>query len=191
MTRWASQRGGTVAELHCGNVTAHSLPSQLSPTVFQPTPSLLCLPGTSDKFFSILASADATVPPVLHSIFALFRLSFSSPATHFPLFLYPRTSYLPCVLPSLPSSPSSPLWMPPFLPYCARSLTSFPRPFHPMLLITRSFSYSVIPLSQDEFFSFLASVDASAIRIVSLPEGYVAFPRVPLLRVEGPLLVRV
>ena len=44
---------------------------------------------------------------------------------------------------------------------------------------------------QDEFFSFLASVDASAIRIVSLPEGYVAFPRVPLLRVEGPLLVSV
>lgn len=42
---------------------------------------------------------------------------------------------------------------------------------------------------QEEFFAFLASVDTSSIRIISLPEGYVAFPRVPLLRVEGPLLV--
>ncbi|CAI7877260.1 unnamed protein product [Closterium sp. NIES-53] len=45
------------------------------------------------------------------------------------------------------------------------------------------------PSCEDAFFDYLLTLDCSTIRIMALPEGYVAFPRVPLMRVEGPLLV--
>lgn len=49
-------------------------------------------------------------------------------------------------------------------------------------------SFLVCPL-QEEFFQYLATLDCSAVRIFSIPEGSVCFPRVPMMRIEGPLLV--
>ncbi|BFI36837.1 hypothetical protein MARPO_0010s0215 [Marchantia polymorpha] len=45
------------------------------------------------------------------------------------------------------------------------------------------------PVCEDGFFSFLKAVDCSEVDIHAIAEGSVCFPRVPLLRVEGPLLV--
>lgn len=45
------------------------------------------------------------------------------------------------------------------------------------------------PLCEDAFYAYLLTLDCSSIRVMSLPEGYVAFPRVPIIRVEGPLLM--
>ena len=39
------------------------------------------------------------------------------------------------------------------------------------------------------FFDHLAKLDCSQLRILSQLEGNIVFPRVPLIRVEGPLLV--
>lgn len=44
------------------------------------------------------------------------------------------------------------------------------------------------PTCEEEFFQYLASLDCSAVRIFSVPEGSVCFPRVPMMRIEGPLL---
>ncbi|CAK9238613.1 unnamed protein product [Sphagnum troendelagicum] len=53
-----------------------------------------------------------------------------------------------------------------------------------------SFLRTVLPPTCEEgFFSYLASVDCSDVEILAMPEGSVVFPRVPLIRVEGPLLV--
>jgi nicotinate phosphoribosyltransferase len=43
--------------------------------------------------------------------------------------------------------------------------------------------------AEPAFWEWLASVDASELTVHALPEGTPAFPRVPLLRVEGPLAV--
>jgi len=40
---------------------------------------------------------------------------------------------------------------------------------------------------EDEFFEYLLKIDASDIRVYAQKEGSVVFPRVPLLRLEGPL----
>ncbi|CAG0894964.1 unnamed protein product [Cyprideis torosa] len=42
---------------------------------------------------------------------------------------------------------------------------------------------------EEEFFKFLRNVNAKDIKLYAVPEGYVVFPRVPLIRVEGPLIV--
>jgi len=44
-----------------------------------------------------------------------------------------------------------------------------------------------MPGCDPEFFTWLASVNCANVKIYALPEGSVCFPRVPLLRVEGPL----
>lgn len=46
---------------------------------------------------------------------------------------------------------------------------------------------TVMPQCRAEFFDWLASLDTSAITVHAVPEGTLVFPRIPLLRVEGPL----
>ncbi|XP_033104211.1 nicotinate phosphoribosyltransferase-like [Anneissia japonica] len=49
---------------------------------------------------------------------------------------------------------------------------------------------SVLPsTTEPEFFEYLQNLDASKITLYAIPEGTVVFPRIPLLRVEGPLPV--
>ncbi|XP_044309168.1 nicotinate phosphoribosyltransferase [Varanus komodoensis] len=49
---------------------------------------------------------------------------------------------------------------------------------------------SVLPVKTEEaFFEYLLTVDASEVSLSSAPEGSVVFSRVPLLQVKGPLLV--
>eukprot|EP00250_Pteridium_aquilinum_P014671 c22133_g1_i1 orf=378-2051(-) len=45
------------------------------------------------------------------------------------------------------------------------------------------------PTCEDAFFDYLQSVDCSNVEIYAIPEGSVVFPRIPLMRVEGPLLI--
>lgn len=40
-----------------------------------------------------------------------------------------------------------------------------------------------------EFFKWLSIIDCSKVKIYAIPEGTLVFPRVPLLRVEGPLAI--
>ena len=46
-----------------------------------------------------------------------------------------------------------------------------------------------LPDCEPEFYEWLQSVDCSEVTLHSLQEGTVAFPRIPLIRVEGPLAV--
>lgn len=48
----------------------------------------------------------------------------------------------------------------------------------------------ILPKStEDEFFQFLKGITASEIYFYAIPEGTVVFPKEPLIRVEGPLVV--
>jgi hypothetical protein len=46
-----------------------------------------------------------------------------------------------------------------------------------------------MPQSEKGFFDWLKSVDCSRMKIYSLKEGTIAYPRVPLMRVQGPIAV--
>lgn len=45
------------------------------------------------------------------------------------------------------------------------------------------------PCVEEEFYEFLRSVTADQVTLYAIQEGSVVFPRVPLLRVEGPLII--
>jgi len=46
-----------------------------------------------------------------------------------------------------------------------------------------------MPQVEDSFFAWLKSVDCSSMKIYALKEGTIAYPRVPLMRVQGPIAV--
>lgn len=48
---------------------------------------------------------------------------------------------------------------------------------------------TLLPHAEEEFFLWLSSVDGSGIKIYAPAEGSLVFPRVPLLRIEGPLAI--
>jgi nicotinate phosphoribosyltransferase len=48
---------------------------------------------------------------------------------------------------------------------------------------------TVMPRCRPEFFDWLTSLDASRVKVYAVREGTLVFPRIPLLRVEGPLAV--
>ncbi|KAL6044059.1 Nicotinate phosphoribosyltransferase [Balamuthia mandrillaris] len=45
------------------------------------------------------------------------------------------------------------------------------------------------PGCDPEFYDWLATVDSSKVRVVALKEGSLVFPRIPMIRVEGPLAI--
>ncbi|ELR24759.1 nicotinate phosphoribosyltransferase [Acanthamoeba castellanii str. Neff] len=47
----------------------------------------------------------------------------------------------------------------------------------------------LMPDCDPAFFEWLATVDCSRIKVYSLPEGTVCFPRIPMIRVEGPMAI--
>ena len=47
----------------------------------------------------------------------------------------------------------------------------------------------IMPAVDQGFFDWLKTVDCSNVRVYALKEGSVCFPRVPLMRIEGPLAV--
>ncbi|WVZ61191.1 hypothetical protein U9M48_011102 [Paspalum notatum var. saurae] len=51
------------------------------------------------------------------------------------------------------------------------------------------FLRSVMPSCEDGFFEYLSSIDCSDVEVYAIPEGYVVFPKVPLMRIEGPVAV--
>ncbi|KAG1369833.1 Nicotinate phosphoribosyltransferase 1 [Cocos nucifera] len=52
-----------------------------------------------------------------------------------------------------------------------------------------SFLRSVMPTCEDGFFDYLREVDCSNVEVFAIPEGSVVFPKVPLMRVEGPVAI--
>lgn len=48
--------------------------------------------------------------------------------------------------------------------------------------------YYVIFL-QDDFFEYLRGIDCSDVEVHAISEGSVVFPKIPLLRVQGPIAV--
>ena len=48
---------------------------------------------------------------------------------------------------------------------------------------------SILPNAEEKFFEWLSEIDCSSIKIYALQEGTICFPRVPLLRVEGPIAI--
>lgn len=46
---------------------------------------------------------------------------------------------------------------------------------------------TLLPNAEEAFFEWLSKVDCSEVTVYSLEEGTVCFPRIPLLRVEGPI----
>ena len=41
---------------------------------------------------------------------------------------------------------------------------------------------------EDEFFDYLKAIDLNDIKVYAIAEGSVVFPRIPLIRVEGPIV---
>ena len=42
---------------------------------------------------------------------------------------------------------------------------------------------------EEDFFDYLQNLDVKDVTLLAIPEGSVVFPRVPLIRVEGPLII--
>jgi len=45
------------------------------------------------------------------------------------------------------------------------------------------------PNTEEEFYEYLSSVSTDNVVVYAIDEGMVVFPKVPLLRIEGPLAV--
>ncbi|KAK1300816.1 hypothetical protein QJS10_CPB13g00629 [Acorus calamus] len=52
-----------------------------------------------------------------------------------------------------------------------------------------SFLHSAMPGCEDEFFEYLRAIDCSDVEVYASPEGSVVFPKIPMMRVEGPVAV--
>ena len=52
-----------------------------------------------------------------------------------------------------------------------------------------SYLSSCLPDCEEEFFIYLANIDTNKVQVVAMDEGSVCFPRVPLMKVKGPLVL--
>ncbi|CBZ49830.1 nicotinate phosphoribosyltransferase, related [Neospora caninum Liverpool] len=52
-----------------------------------------------------------------------------------------------------------------------------------------AFFRTQFPHASEEFFDYLRSVDCSDLCLHAIPEGTIVFPKVPLIRIEGPLAI--
>ncbi|URD84529.1 Nicotinate phosphoribosyltransferase (NAPRTase) family [Musa troglodytarum] len=52
-----------------------------------------------------------------------------------------------------------------------------------------SFLRSVMPTCEDGFFEYLKAIDCKDVEVYAIPEGSVVFPKIPLMRIEGPVAV--
>lgn len=52
-----------------------------------------------------------------------------------------------------------------------------------------SYLKSCLPDCEEEFFTYLANMDAKEVRVMAMEEGSVCFPRIPLMKVKGPLVL--
>ena len=52
-----------------------------------------------------------------------------------------------------------------------------------------SYLRSCLPDCEEEFFTYLANIDTNKVQVVAMDEGSVCFPRVPLMKVKGPLVL--
>lgn len=52
-----------------------------------------------------------------------------------------------------------------------------------------SYLQSVMPGCEDGFFEYLREIDCSDVEVYAVPEGSVVFPKIPLMRIEGPVAV--
>ncbi|URD84528.1 Nicotinate phosphoribosyltransferase (NAPRTase) family [Musa troglodytarum] len=50
-----------------------------------------------------------------------------------------------------------------------------------------SFLRSVMPTCEDGFFEYLKAIDCKDVEVYAIPEGSVVFPKIPLMRIEGPV----
>ena len=48
---------------------------------------------------------------------------------------------------------------------------------------------TVLPSCQEEFWQYLATLDTTTLKVSALQEGSVAFPRLPLVKISGPLVL--
>ncbi|KAJ1704576.1 hypothetical protein LUZ63_004355 [Rhynchospora breviuscula] len=52
-----------------------------------------------------------------------------------------------------------------------------------------AFLRSAMPTCEDGFFEYLREIDCSDVEVYAIPEGSIVFPKVPLMRIEGPVAV--
>jgi len=51
-----------------------------------------------------------------------------------------------------------------------------------------SYLKTILPATvEEEFYSFLRAIDTSKVTLCAMLEGSIVFPKIPLLRLEGPL----
>ena len=57
------------------------------------------------------------------------------------------------------------------------------------LVVDIEYLRDTLPSIDSEFFDFLRNLTADDVTVYAIDEGNVVFPRVPLMRIEGPLIV--
>ncbi|XP_027345083.1 nicotinate phosphoribosyltransferase 2-like isoform X2 [Abrus precatorius] len=68
---------------------------------------------------------------------------------------------------------------------CIRFIANFRLTEEEINFVKESLSTSC----EDGFFDYLRSIDCSDVEVYAIPEGSVVFPKIPLMRVEGPIAV--